>query len=181
VGTNYLGQPANQTTVTNASGAYSFDNLLEGVYQLIETRPAGYIDGADTIGTPGGTTGNDTFTSIVLPAGFAGMNNNFAEFSKACCHPKPHMCPPPPPCHPPIYCGPRGGHSKPPIECDPPRVKGPSGYKPSYTPSYHGPASPVIGPQGTLKGSPAGHGPSGAGGGCPPTTSGGNGGTKPKW
>jgi hypothetical protein len=46
---------------------------------LTETQPINFIDGKDTIGTPGGTTSNDMFSNINLPAGFCGMNNNFGE------------------------------------------------------------------------------------------------------
>jgi hypothetical protein len=165
VGTTSTGQPVNLVTQTNASGAYSFADLLAGTYQIIETQPAGYIDGIDTIGTPGGTTGNDTFTNIVLPAQFAGVNNNFGEYSKSCkpCHPcPPPPCPPapcpPPVCHPPVHCGPPGGWDppgpcKPPKNCDPPH--GPS--KPSCPPAP--PAPPVCGP-------PPGNGGNGPKPGC---------------
>ena len=37
-----------------------------GTYTITETQPAGYTDGKDTIGTPGGTVGNDAFSNIVL-------------------------------------------------------------------------------------------------------------------
>ena len=78
-GTNDLGQSVTQTTTTNASGAYVFSNLRPGVYKLSETHPINFIDGKDTIGTPGGTTTNDMFSNINLPAGFSGVNNNFGE------------------------------------------------------------------------------------------------------
>ncbi|MBY0309334.1 MAG: hypothetical protein K2Q09_11380, partial [Phycisphaerales bacterium] len=78
-GTNDLGQSVSLTTTTNASGFYSFGNLRPGTYVLTETQPAGYLDGKDTIGTPGGTTANDVFSSIVLAAGFNGVQNNFGE------------------------------------------------------------------------------------------------------
>ena len=78
-GTNDLGQSVSLTTTTNASGFYSFGNLRPGTYQLTETQPAGYLDGKDTIGTPGGSTSNDQFSNILLPAGFNGINNNFGE------------------------------------------------------------------------------------------------------
>jgi hypothetical protein len=68
-----------QTMTGGADGFYFFGNLESGVYQLAETQPAGWIDGRDTIGTPGGTTLNDIFTNIRLPADFNGVNNDFGE------------------------------------------------------------------------------------------------------
>src|SRR5206468_901837 len=71
------------TTTTSASGAYSFANLRPGTYALTETQPSGWLDGKDTIGTPGGTTGNDVFSNIGLNAGVNGANNNFGELPPA--------------------------------------------------------------------------------------------------
>lgn len=69
----------NKTTTTDVNGLYQFTNLKPGTYALTETQPAGYQDGKDTIGTPGGSTGNDNFSNIVLGSGVAGLNNNFGE------------------------------------------------------------------------------------------------------
>src|SRR5207248_2958804 len=82
-GTDDLGNPVSQTATTGATGLYSFTNLRPGTYQLNETQPAGYLDGRDTIGTPGGTTTNDQFAAINLVAGFSGVNNNFGELRAA--------------------------------------------------------------------------------------------------
>ncbi|MEQ1860175.1 MAG: isopeptide-forming domain-containing fimbrial protein, partial [Chthoniobacteraceae bacterium] len=81
-GTDDQGAAVNLTVTTNASGAYSFANLRPSDvagYTITETQPADYLDGADTIGTPGGTTNNDSFTAVVLVAGTNGVNNNFGE------------------------------------------------------------------------------------------------------
>lgn len=72
-----------KTTVTDANGFYKFDNLRPGGYTIFEVQPAGYTDGKDTIGTPGGDTINDQFGNISLPAGFDGVNNNFGELRPA--------------------------------------------------------------------------------------------------
>jgi hypothetical protein len=77
-GTNDLG-PVNAVTTTNAQGYYVFANLRPGVYSITETHPAGWVDGKDTIGTPGGTVGPDVFANITLPNGYNGINNNFGE------------------------------------------------------------------------------------------------------
>ncbi|MBI2803928.1 MAG: choice-of-anchor E domain-containing protein [Planctomycetes bacterium] len=77
-GFNDLG-PVSLTMNTNAAGAYKFSNLRPGTYALAETQPTSYLDGKDTIGTPGGITGNDLFSNINLVAGFDGVNNDFGE------------------------------------------------------------------------------------------------------
>ncbi|MBI1927242.1 carboxypeptidase regulatory-like domain-containing protein [Candidatus Poribacteria bacterium] len=82
-GTDDLGNPVSLTTTTASDGSYSFGNLRPGTYVITETQPAGYLDGKDTIGTPGGTTGNDVFNNIVLAAGINGVNNNFGELLAA--------------------------------------------------------------------------------------------------
>ncbi len=78
-GTNDLGTAVNTSTLTLADGSYSFVNLRPGLYKLTETQPAGYVDGKDTIGSQGGTAGNDVFSNIQLNAGVYGTNNNFGE------------------------------------------------------------------------------------------------------
>jgi uncharacterized repeat protein (TIGR01451 family) len=82
-GTNDLGQPVTFSTTTDANGLYNFTNLRPGTYSLVETQPATYLDGKDTIGTQGGTAGNDTFTKIILGAGATGTENNFGELKTA--------------------------------------------------------------------------------------------------
>jgi LPXTG-site transpeptidase (sortase) family protein len=82
-GTDDLGNPVTASSTTDVNGAYSFDNLRPGTYVITETQPSAYLDGKDTIGTPGGTTGSDTFTAIVLNSGVDGINNNFGELLAA--------------------------------------------------------------------------------------------------
>jgi hypothetical protein len=121
-GTNDLGQAVSLTTKTDASGKYVFANLRPGTYTLTEVQPKGFADGKDTIGTPGGTTGNDVFSNINLLAGVKGVNNNFGEQPQKCsCPSKPTTpCPPKPPVCPPKHDFPRPG------DCDP-RDHKPSG------------------------------------------------------
>jgi hypothetical protein len=68
-----------RVTTTDANGFYKFDNLRAGGYTIFEVQPAGWQDGKDTIGTPGGDTINDQFGNIQLAQGFDGVNNNFGE------------------------------------------------------------------------------------------------------
>ena len=85
-GTDDLGNAVNLTTATLGSGAYSFTNVRPSDatgYTITETQPGAFLDGRDTIGTPGGTVANDVFSNIVLTAGTASANNNFGELVAA--------------------------------------------------------------------------------------------------
>ncbi|WP_228027354.1 SdrD B-like domain-containing protein, partial [Pseudaquabacterium pictum] len=68
---------------TDANGFYQFTNLRPGTYNVAETQPAGYLDGKDTIGTTGGTAGNDLLSGITLVAGANSVENNFGELPPA--------------------------------------------------------------------------------------------------
>ncbi len=83
-GTDYLGNSVSETTTTASDGSYCFMNLVPGTYTLTETQPSGWLDGKDTIGSQGGTTGNNVFSNIVLGNGVNGVNNNFGELAAAC-------------------------------------------------------------------------------------------------
>ena len=78
-GTDDLGHSVSLSATTNAQGAYSFANLRAGLYKLKESQPAGYLDGKDTIGTAGGTAGEDQFSHISISAAANGTGYNFAE------------------------------------------------------------------------------------------------------
>src|SRR5205807_7586685 len=84
---NLSGTDANgavsQSTTTDATGFYQFQNLRPGTYAVNELQPANYLDGKDAVGSQGGTTGNDVLSNINLPAGIQGMNNNFGELAPA--------------------------------------------------------------------------------------------------
>lgn len=71
--------------VTDASGAYKFDNLLAGTYSITESQPAGLGDGSEVLGSGnvGGTIGNDIYSAITLPAGTQAAGYNFAETGAA--------------------------------------------------------------------------------------------------
>ena len=80
-GTDDLGAIAPQTLTTNGSGFYSFTGLRPGTYTVTETQPAGFVDGIDTPGTPGGGSAavNDVISTITLTPGLTSPNNNFGE------------------------------------------------------------------------------------------------------
>ena len=82
-GVDDRGNAVSQTTTTDDSGAYAFNGLRPGTYAIVETQPAGYTDGIDSIGSQGGVVGNDQFTGIALQQGVRGINNNFAELPVA--------------------------------------------------------------------------------------------------
>jgi SdrD B-like domain/Domain of unknown function (DUF4214) len=71
--------PVHVSTTTDASGFYKFSNLLPGMYSITQAHAAGWIDGRDTIGTPGGLVAVNQFNNINLQPGFDGINNNFGE------------------------------------------------------------------------------------------------------
>ncbi len=76
------------TQFTNASGEYSFQNLLPGTYTIVEETPAGLIDGGDHVGTINGVAVgakavNDTISQIVLLGGQDGVDYDFCEHEPA--------------------------------------------------------------------------------------------------
>ena len=79
-GTDDLNASVSLTTTTDATGAYSFNNLRPGSYTISETQPTAYLDGKTTQGTPGtGTVGDNVISAITLAQNVAGTNNNFGE------------------------------------------------------------------------------------------------------
>ncbi len=69
------------TATTDATGAYTFANLLPGTYTLAETQPTGFNDGAEQNGTPtGATVQADRFVGINLSTSAATSGGfNFGE------------------------------------------------------------------------------------------------------
>jgi protocatechuate 3,4-dioxygenase beta subunit len=72
------------TTFTDQNGDYAFDNLLPGVYTIVEETPPGLLDGEDHVGTINGIHvgqlgGNDIVTQIVLNGGDHGVHYDFCE------------------------------------------------------------------------------------------------------
>ena len=72
------------TTVTDASGHYSFTDVLPDTYRIVETQPDGYLSVGASAGTVGGDTRGvvttvDVLSSINLEGGDDSINNNFGE------------------------------------------------------------------------------------------------------
>jgi hypothetical protein len=79
-GLDYLGQSVTQQTTTASDGSYSFPTLRAGTYQVVETQPAGYHQGTDTVGSAGGSAAvQDILSAVVLGAGVAATDYNFGE------------------------------------------------------------------------------------------------------
>ncbi len=74
-----LSGAAASTTTTGTDGSYAFTDLAPGTYTVTETQPAGYTDGPDSVGSTGGTLGNDVISDIVLPGGVDSVDNDFSE------------------------------------------------------------------------------------------------------
>lgn len=75
------------TVVTDSSGAYAYIGLPASnssgytLHQQAQSAPplSGYQDGIDTVGTLGGTAGNDVLSNIVIDLGMMGLGYNFGE------------------------------------------------------------------------------------------------------
>ena len=72
-----------RSTTTDATGHYSFTNLLPGTYGVEEIQPTNYFDGKDHLGTAGGTLSNDKATQVALGSGVHATDYNFGEILPA--------------------------------------------------------------------------------------------------
>jgi hypothetical protein len=102
-GVDYTGASVTRTTTTNANGAYMFEGLMPGTYNVVQpNQPDRYKDGIDSLGTtfddfgipmttPNGLPApdqdatdqrdGDAFEGIVLNSGFAALDYNFGELA----------------------------------------------------------------------------------------------------
>lgn len=70
---------------TNADGFYEATGLAPGEYRVVESQPATYLDGLDSLGEVGGhllgsvTNPGDEISGIVLASGQKGLQYNFGE------------------------------------------------------------------------------------------------------
>ena len=78
-GTDVLGSSVSLSTTTQSNGSYIFTDLMPGTYRVIETQPDGFPDGKDSVGSAGGTLGNDQISNIQLGLGVEAVNYNFGE------------------------------------------------------------------------------------------------------
>ena len=87
-GTDDRGATVNRFVDTDSNGFWQFTNLRPsstGGYTLTQTSmPAGYLDGRDTLGTPGGNASvKNVFSSVVVNSNTTGTENNFGELLPA--------------------------------------------------------------------------------------------------
>ena len=73
-----------QTTLTNASGEYRFEDVLPGTYQVVETQPAGYFSIGAIAGSVDGSqrgvvSGPNVISQIELLGGEDSVHNDFSE------------------------------------------------------------------------------------------------------
>lgn len=81
-GTDDLGKKVSLTSITDAQGAYSFLNLRPGTYSLSDDVPAGYRNGKNSLGSLGGTAGENEFGNITLNEGDDGANYDFGKLMR---------------------------------------------------------------------------------------------------
>ena len=74
------------TTVTDASGNYSFAGLRPGEYAVREVQPDGLFSGDEFAGTNGGEAFENLLTSIVVSSGDQATNYDFCEHLPAELH-----------------------------------------------------------------------------------------------
>jgi uncharacterized repeat protein (TIGR01451 family) len=70
------------TTTTDSQGKYQFTNLPAGNYSVVLEQPPTYVSGKETVGSLGGTAGDNKFT-LTVPAGANGTGYNFAQLPVA--------------------------------------------------------------------------------------------------
>lgn len=98
-GFDILGNSVERTTTTDRDGAYLFEDLMPGTYNVVETHPTQYRDGKDSIGDNGdgittladGLVALDTndaddrdadaLGGIILAGGMRGTDYNFGELA----------------------------------------------------------------------------------------------------
>ncbi len=80
-GVDMFGESVSLATNTSGDGSYSFTNLVPGDYTIRSKQPVFLLDGAERIGTQGGSANvNDQLSvSIGNTGGVSGRNNNFGE------------------------------------------------------------------------------------------------------
>jgi parallel beta-helix repeat protein len=73
------------TTTTDSTGAYTFAGVAAGNYTIVESQPAGYVDGIESAGNLGGYDDgdNNTISSINVTSGAVGADYNFGELSES--------------------------------------------------------------------------------------------------
>ncbi|MCX7702146.1 MAG: MSCRAMM family adhesin SdrC, partial [Gemmataceae bacterium] len=83
MGIDDRGQSLYLQLLTDQNGIYEFTGLRPGNYSILESQPAEFPDGRDSLGTVNGTAVgtklNDRFDNVVLTPGSDAVNYNFGE------------------------------------------------------------------------------------------------------
>ncbi|MEQ8849549.1 SdrD B-like domain-containing protein, partial [Botrimarina sp.] len=72
-----------RSTVTDAEGAYRFDDLPPGQYAVREHQPAGYFDGDEHLGSENGVKSDDLLSQIVIGSAVDAVGYDFCELPPA--------------------------------------------------------------------------------------------------
>jgi protocatechuate 3,4-dioxygenase beta subunit len=94
-GIDDLGDQITGTVQTGANGSYQFSGLRAGNYVISEVQPAGYLSGATTLGSLGGSISGGS-VSVDVPWSATGANYNFGEVKEAAGAPHSGPLPLPP-------------------------------------------------------------------------------------
>jgi len=78
-GSETAGSSVDQSTITDNNGAYSFDELEPGIYQIAKRQNAATIDGQESTAAPGAVTSNNALANIALGDEEEMVENNFGE------------------------------------------------------------------------------------------------------
>jgi hypothetical protein len=78
-GSETEGASIDQSTITDDDGAYLFDELEPGTYQIAKRQSAATIDGQESTAAPGAITSNNSLANIALGDEEEMVENNFGE------------------------------------------------------------------------------------------------------
>ncbi|HND52467.1 MAG TPA: SdrD B-like domain-containing protein, partial [Pirellulaceae bacterium] len=93
-GVDVTGTNVTRVVQTGVDGVFYFDDLLPGVYKLVESQPEGYGDWFDRAGSEGGRASNDMIRDIVLTAGAHAQGYTFGEIDPLTVSKRDFLSPP---------------------------------------------------------------------------------------
>ena len=78
-GTDNFGNAVNRNAITGVDGAYAFEELSSGTYQLAERQSTALADGIDSSGVSGAVVADDVISNLVVSDSGVFDENNFGE------------------------------------------------------------------------------------------------------
>jgi hypothetical protein len=78
-GSDSSGASVDRSALTDEDGAYSFDDLEPGTYQLTKRQPAALVDSLASTNVAGAVTSNNQISNVVLADDDKFADNNFGE------------------------------------------------------------------------------------------------------